>query len=169
MNDKKMNIEKKLIAIVEAVGQKLKENKRMLATAESCTGGWVGMVITSVPGTSHWYDRGFVTYSNTSKREMLGVPAEVIARFGAVSEQTARAMADGALKNSNAWITLSVTGIAGPEGGSEDKPVGLVCFAWAGRKQETVSESRIFEGDRQEVRAQAVQHALEGVIKFVTA
>jgi len=160
-------IENTLQDIIHRLGRKLREKKEMLATAESCTGGWVGQVITSVPGTSHWYDRGFITYSNAAKREMLGVSTDTLTRFGAVSEQTARAMAEGALQHSQARYTLSVTGIAGPEGGTPDKPVGYVCFAWAGHNQETRSGCLRFEGDRQQVRLQAVQHALEGVANFI--
>lgn len=160
-------VEQKLLNTIHRIGSMLKEQKEMLATAESCTGGWVGQVITSLPGTSHWFDRGFITYSNAAKREMLGVSTDTLARFGAVSEQTARAMAEGALRHSQARYTLSITGIAGPEGGTPDKPVGHVCFAWAGHNRETISECLRFDGDRQQVRLQAVQHALEGVANFI--
>lgn len=152
--------------LVKSVGDRLKQSRVMLATAESCTGGWVGEAITSVPGTSHWYDRGFITYSNAAKREMLGVSTDTLSRFGAVSEQTARAMAEGALTHSRARVTLAITGIAGPDGGTEDKPVGFVCFAWAGHQRDTVSECLKFDGDRRQVRAQSVQHALEGILRF---
>jgi len=160
-------IDKKLQDTIHLLGARLKEKKEMLATAESCTGGWVGEVITSVPGTSHWYDRGFITYSNAAKREMLGVPTDILARFGAVSEQTARAMAEGTLHNSQARYALSITGIAGPEGGTPDKPVGYVCFAWAGHDGLTVSECLCFDGDRQQVRLQAVRHALLGMANYI--
>jgi nicotinamide-nucleotide amidase len=159
--------EQKLQDTIHRLGSKLKEKKEMLATAESCTGGWVGQTITSVPGTSHWYDRGFITYSNAAKREMLGVPTDTLARFGAVSEQTARAMVEGALQNSQARYALSVTGIAGPEGGTPDKPVGYVCFAWAGHNKDTVSECVHFDGDRQQVRIQAVQHSLDRMAELI--
>jgi nicotinamide-nucleotide amidase len=160
-------IEQALLDAVNAIGTKLKAKKEMLATAESCTGGWVGQVITSVPGTSHWFDRGFITYSNAAKREMLGVPTETLTRFGAVSEQTARAMAEGVLPNSQARYALSITGIAGPEGGTPEKPVGHVCFAWAGHNLETVSECVRFDGDRQQVRSQAVLHSLERMAEVI--
>ena len=160
-------IEQALLDAVNAIGTKLKAKKEMLATAESCTGGWVGQVITSVPGTSHWFDRGFITYSNAAKREMLGVPTETLTRFGAVSEQTARAMAEGVLPNSQARYALSITGIAGPEGGTPEKPVGHVCFAWAGHNLETVSECVRFDGDRQQVRIQAVLHSLERMAEVI--
>lgn len=161
------DIEHTLQDTIHRLGSKLKQQKETLATAESCTGGWVGEAITSVPGTSHWYDRGFITYSNAAKREMLGVSTDTLARFGAVSEQTARAMVEGALRNSQARYALSTTGIAGPEGGTPDKPVGYVCFAWAGHNKETVSECLRFDGDRQQVRLQAVHHALEGIASYI--
>jgi len=159
--------EQAVLETVNAIGAKLKAKKEMLATAESCTGGWVGQVITSVPGTSHWYDRGFITYSNAAKREMLGVSTDTLTRFGAVSEQTARAMAEGALQNSQARYALSITGIAGPEGGTPEKPVGHVCFAWAGHDRETLSECVRFDGDRQQVRTQAVHHSLKRMEGFI--
>ena len=159
--------EQALLDAVNTIGAKLRAKKEMLATAESCTGGWVGQVITSIPGTSHWYDRGFITYSNVAKREMLGVPTDTLTRFGAVSEQTARAMAEGVLKNSQARHALSITGIAGPEGGSPEKPVGYVCFAWAGYNRETASECVRFDGDRQRIRIQAVQHSLRRMAEFI--
>jgi len=158
----------KLLATIEQIGDTLENNKEMLATAESCTGGWVGQVITSVPGTSHWYDRGFITYSNSAKREMLGVSTDTLARFGAVSEQTARAMAEGVLQNSAARYSLSITGIAGPQGGTPEKPVGYVCFAWAGTKHDTYAECIHFSGDRDEIRWQAVNHALEKLLAYIS-
>lgn len=166
MSDTQTNIAD-ISGIVRDLGRILKEKKEMLATAESCTGGWVGEVITAIPGTSHWYDRGFITYSNAAKREMLGVSTDTLARFGAVSEQTARAMAEGAINNSQARLALAITGIAGPEGGTAEKPVGYVCFAWAGYQRETVSECVRFDGDRRQVREQSVRHALEGMKKFI--
>ncbi|MDR2000768.1 MAG: nicotinamide-nucleotide amidohydrolase family protein, partial [Zoogloeaceae bacterium] len=112
------------------VGDVLRQQALTLATAESCTGGWIAQVITHTAGSSAWFDRGFVTYSNDAKIEMLGVNPETLARFGAISPETAAAMASGALANSSATIALAVSGIAGPTGGSPDKPVGTVCFAW---------------------------------------
>ena len=146
------------------VGAHLKKRRWMLATAESCTGGWVAASITAIAGSSEWFERGFVTYSNEAKREMLGVPAELIERHGAVSEEVARAMAQGALRHSRAQIALSITGVAGPGGGSEDKPVGLVCFGWARGNLTQVVETKRFSGDREAVRRAAVQHALQGVL-----
>lgn len=134
-----------------------------LTTAESCTGGWAAQVVTSVAGSSAWFDRGFVTYSNAAKQEMLGVRPETLRVHGAVSEETAREMARGALERSRATVAVSITGVAGPGGGSQEKPVGMVCFAWS-RGDEVRSETRHFAGDRESVRRQSVILALEGVI-----
>ena len=126
--------------------------KLRLATAESCTGGLVAAALTEIPGCSHVFDRGYITYSNAAKQQELGVPADTLRQFGAVSEETARAMAEGALKNSKADYTVSITGIAGPDGGSEDKPVGLVHIA-AARKDKTLHEElRLGNLGRGEVR-----------------
>lgn len=151
----------------QKIGHELSTRNLVLVTAESCTGGWVGQAITSVAGSSRWYDRGFITYSNQAKREQLGVSTDVLARFGAVSEQAARAMAEGALTNSHAQISLAITGIAGPDGGSKDKPVGTVWFAWSGKSRETQTELHQFDGDRTSVRQQAVEVALLGIIEFI--
>ena len=145
----------------------------MLVTAESCTGGWVAQAVTSIAGSSEWFERGYVTYSNAAKREALGVRKATLERHGAVSEPTAREMARGALKRSRGalgrvrgMIAVSVTGIAGPGGGSPGKPVGTVCFAWAqGRKIR--SETRRYMGGRRNVRRQSVIHALRGVLKWL--
>lgn len=138
-------------------------------TAESCTGGWVAQVVTSVAGSSDWFERGFVTYSNDAKREILGVSGKTLEANGAVSEETAREMAKGALANSKATIALSVTGIAGPAGGSAGKPVGTVCFGWARKNGTPVTETRVFTGDREAVRRQSVVHALEKVLVLLDA
>lgn len=139
----------------------------VLATAESCTGGWVGQALTSVAGSSAWFDRGFVCYSNAAKTEMLGVAAEVLAQHGAVSEPSARAMAEGALARSRAQIAVAVTGVAGPSGGTADKPVGTVWFAWAMQGRVTRAERHLFQGDRAWIRRQSVAVALEGLFKTV--
>jgi nicotinamide-nucleotide amidase len=152
-----------LITLADHLGHDLKQAGRSVATAESCTGGWLGAVLTSIPGSSLWYERGFVSYSNMAKREMLGVKTETLTRHGAVSEPTARAMAEGALAHSHADLTVAITGIAGPAGGTPEKPVGTVCFAWAARKQPTQSRTQRFSGDREAVRRQAVMAALEGI------
>ncbi len=135
----------------------------LIATAESCTGGWAAQVITHTAGSSAWFDRGFVTYSNEAKVEMLGVRQEILETHGAVSEETAADMAAGALKNSNAMISLAITGIAGPTGGSPGKPVGTVCFAWCRVGETSATETVLFAGDREAIRRQAVLHALRGL------
>lgn len=153
-----------LLQLATTVGQMLLHGHHQLACAESCTGGYIGKVITDIPGSSAWFERGFVTYTNQSKIGMLDVPADLINEHGAVSEATAKAMAAGVLRHSPADISLAVTGIAGPGGGSPDKPVGTVWFAWAVRHGELKAELRQFKGDRDAVRRQAVLHALQGVI-----
>jgi nicotinamide-nucleotide amidase len=151
-------------ALATRVGRRLKAKKRLLVSAESCTGGWVAQVVTSIPGSSAWFERGFVTYSNAAKRELLGVKAATLKKHGAVSEETAREMARGALARSKGNLALAVTGIAGPGGGSRDKPVGTVCFAWAYKKQ-LRSETRRFPGERESVRRKSVVRALQGVLE----
>lgn len=132
----------------------------MLATAESCTGGLVAAALTAIPGSSAVVERGFVTYSNHAKAEMLGVPMALIDAHGAVSEPVARAMAEGALAHSHAQVAVAITGIAGPDGGSADKPVGLVHFAAARHGAATIARAHVFTGDREAVRAQATRTAL---------
>lgn len=149
--------------LASQVGQALEQGQCTLSTAESCTGGWVAKILTDVVGSSAWFERGFVTYSNEAKQEMLGVDATVLGRHGAVSELTVREMARGALQHSHADISLAITGIAGPGGGSESKPVGLVWFAWARRDADIRCGQHIFTGDREAVRRQAVVTALQGV------
>ncbi len=136
----------------------------MVATAESCTGGMIAARCTDLSGSSQWFERGFVTYSNAAKSELLGVPAELIAQHGAVSEAVARAMADGTVRHAHAQVSVAVTGIAGPAGGSADKPVGTVWFAWCINEQLS-SERRVFAGDRAAIREATVAHALQGLIK----
>lgn len=153
-----------LTPLSEAVGQWLAARRWKLATAESCTGGGIAELVTATAGSSEWFDCGFVTYSNESKQILLGVSANTLAKHGAVSEATAREMAVGALRRSQAQLAVAVSGIAGPGGGSPGKPVGTVCFAW-GRKGDTVtSETRIFSGNRQSVRHNAVRHALTAMM-----
>jgi len=147
------------------LGRRLQHRGYRLATAESCTGGYVAQVVTSIAGSSAWFERGFVTYSNAAKQEMLGVKAETLARFGAVSAEAAIEMAQGALMHSRTDISVAITGIAGPEGGSEDKPVGTVWFAWAGGGRPPVAACEHFEGHRDKVRRQAVETALRGLIE----
>lgn len=151
--------------LAQHVGELLQARHLTLATAESCTGGQIAEVITTVPGSSNWFERGFVTYSNIAKREMLGVKAETLELYGAVSEQIAREMAEGALKRSHADLSIAVTGIAGPDGGTTDKPVGTVWFGWARKGFETLVQLRNFSGDRLAVRDQTVEFALREMIK----
>ena len=149
--------------LAKKLGARLKRGNEMLATAESCTGGWAAQVVTSVAGSSAWFERGFVTYSNAAKQELLGVRQETLRAHGAVSEETAREMARGALERSRASVAVSITGVAGPAGGTPEKPVGTVCFAWA-RGGEVRSETRQLAGDRESIRRQSVIVALEGVM-----
>ena len=157
----------------------IRRNKRV-ATAESCTGGGVACAMTDMAGSSRWFERGFVSYSNEAKTEQLSVPAETIARFGAVSEEVAAAMATGALRHSRADFGVAVTGIAGPDGGSADKPVGTVCFGWSRRRAgegvgagdsegdgEPKTRRVLFAGNRREVREQSVETALQGLLELL--
>jgi nicotinamide-nucleotide amidase len=152
--------------LARKVGTALKSRGLMVVTAESCTGGWVAMALTAIPGSSDWFERGYVTYSNAAKREALGVAQATLERHGAVSEETAREMASGALKNGRGQVALAITGVAGPSGGSRDKPVGTVCFAWA-QGSKISSQTRRFDGDRESVRRQSVAHALQGVLELL--
>jgi nicotinamide-nucleotide amidase len=154
--------------LVEDLATALLARGWMLATAESCTGGLIAGACTDLAGSSNWLERGFVSYSNAAKSELLGVDAALIARNGAVSEPVARAMAQGALQHSKAQCALAVTGIAGPGGGSADKPVGTVWFAWA-TPQGVRSEMQPFEGDRAQVRSATVQHSLTVLLRLVQA
>ena len=147
------------------LGEVLKARSLSLALAESCTGGLVAAKITDVAGSSAWFDCGFVTYSNAAKIEMLGVRAETLEKFGAVSEQIATVMAHGALKHSHAQVAGSITGIAGPDGGTKEKPVGTVCFAWVGDKLPLSTSTKRFFGNRQEVRQQAAIVMMSGLIE----
>lgn len=152
--------------LARQVGAALKSRGLMLVTAESCTGGWVAMALTAIAGSSDWFERGYVTYSNAAKREELGVAEDTLQRHGAVSEQTAREMAAGALRNGRGQVALAITGVAGPAGGTRDKPVGTVCFAWA-EGSKISSQTRRFDGDRESVRRQSVAHALQGVLQLL--
>lgn len=147
----------------QQLGELLLKHKQVLVTAESCTGGGVANAITEIAGSSAWFDRAFVTYSNEAKQEMIGVEGQTLAEFGAVSEPVVIQMVQGALNNSNATIGVSISGIAGPTGGSEEKPVGTVCFAWADKSGWLKVETQHFAGDRSAVRTQAVIHALETI------
>ena len=173
-----------ITTLAAQLGEALQRKGLLLATAESCTGGWVGQAVTAISGSSSWYDRGFITYSNHAKHEMLGVSRDTLERCGAVSEETAREMADGALAHSHAHASLAITGVAGPSGGTPRTPVGTVCLAWAiripahapppGAPHAAVdlaphvassAVKRCFEGDREAVRRQSVLLAMQGMLE----
>ena len=149
--------------LCEQLARALLDRGWMMAAAESCTGGMIAARCTDLPGSSNWFERGFVTYSNAAKSELLGVSADLLAIHGAVSEPVARAMACGAVQHAHAQVSVAVTGIAGPAGGSADKPVGTVWFAWCVQDQLS-SERCIFEGDRAAIRQATVTHALQGLL-----
>ncbi|KTD16518.1 CinA family protein [Legionella jordanis] len=154
--------------LVDKVTNELRSRHLQIATAESCTGGLIAGLLTELPGSSNWFERGFVTYSNLAKEEMLGIKSELIQRHGAVSEQVAEAMALGALQYSAADLSLAVTGIAGPDGGSSEKPVGTVCFAWAMRDFPVITlRCHFSEPSRQKIREKACIRALEGIISVL--
>jgi len=155
-----------LLKLSAELGATLKSRGWTLALAESCTGGWVAECITAIAGSSAWFDRGFITYSNAAKIEMLGVTENTLSQHGAVSEQTAREMALGALKHSHASIAAAITGIAGPDGGTQEKPVGTVCFAWAAANGYIKTTTRHLTGDREEVRRVSVKTVLEVLLQL---
>lgn len=155
-----------LYDLAERAGRALEGRGWMLTTAESCTGGWVAEAITMVPGSSAWFDRGFVTYTYASKRQVLGVLEETLERHGAVSEPVVRQMVEGALRASDSHIALAVSGTAGPGGGTPEKPVGTVCFAW-GSASGSRTQTLHLAGDRHAVRRQSVVHALEVLVSML--
>ncbi len=155
-----------LTTLAAKLGERLLQHQCMLVTAESCTGGGLGYFLTEIPGSSNWYERGFITYSNEAKMTMLNVHSETLNQFGAVSEQTAREMAEGALKNSRAQISISITGIAGPDGGTADKPIGTVWWAIARKDQITVAAVDIFKGDRSAIRLAVIQRVMEQLLTY---
>ncbi len=150
--------------LVEQIAFELRQRQWMLVTAESCTGGGVSQALTSLAGSSAWFERGYVTYSNRSKQEMLGVGDELIVRHGAVSVEVVEAMAKGALVNGGGQVSLAISGIAGPSGGSALKPVGTVCFSWVINKISFITDTVVFNGDRGSIRAQAVVYSLRGLL-----
>ncbi|HYN55175.1 MAG TPA: CinA family protein [Methylotenera sp.] len=164
-----------LLSLSAYLGAALKARSLKLALAESCTGGMASQYITAIAGSSTWFDRAFITYSNQAKMDMLEIPKQTLDIFGAVSEQTAQAMALGAINNSLADISASITGIAGPEGGTENKPVGMVCFGFAFKTHsftskttplnaQVITQTKQFIGDRDDIRKQSVNHVLETLI-----
>jgi nicotinamide-nucleotide amidase len=156
-------MDNELCELAQQLGRLLKSKEKKIATAESCTGGWIAQIITGVSGSSAWFDRGFVTYSNAAKMEMLGVKPETLDNFGAVSAQTATEMVTGALAHSDADCAIAVTGIAGPDGGTAEKPVGTVFIAWAYKNQDVKVVQKKLTGNRHEIRRQTVKIALVGV------
>jgi nicotinamide-nucleotide amidase len=160
--------DRELSRLAAGVGRHLLRAGRRATTAESCTGGWIAKALTDVPGSSQWFGEGFVTYSNEAKTRRLGVPRSIIGREGAVSAATARAMARGALRHTDAHLAVAVTGIAGPDGAVPGKPVGTVWFCWAVRERRRVrlvAERRLFRGNREAVRRKAVAVALRGLLR----
>ena len=153
-----------LQALARELGQALVARNQRVAAAESCTGGWVAKALTDVPGSSRWFEGGVVSYSNAAKHAVLGVPADLLAAHGAVSEPVVRAMAEGARAKLGSDIAVAVSGVAGPDGGTAEKPAGLVWFAWASRRG-TISERRTFAGDREAVRRQSVELALQRTLE----
>jgi nicotinamide-nucleotide amidase len=159
-------MDQEIYQLSEQLGMALKANGLVLATAESCTGGWISQAVTMVPGSSNWFDCGFVTYTNRSKQELLGVRASTLERDGAVSELTVREMAEGALQRSQADCSVAISGVAGPDGGSADKPVGTVWLAVSGRDSGTKATCLRLKGDRDAVRRQTVLAALRALIEL---
>jgi nicotinamide-nucleotide amidase len=157
-------VDRTLYELAEKLGRALEQGSLMLVTAESCTGGWIAEAVTAVPGSSAWFERGFVTYTYISKREMLGVRGETLEEHGAVSEEVVLEMVSGAIEASHAQAGIAVSGIAGPSGGTAEKPVGTVCFAWALEALAPWAQTRHFAGDREAVRRQSVVHALAVLI-----
>ena len=156
-------------SLAAQVGMSLKAHDYMLVTAESCTGGGVAQALTDIAGSSAWFERGFITYSNQSKQEMLGVTKNTLERLGAVSENTVREMVKGALRQSPAQIALAVSGIAGPGGGTAEKPVGMVWFAWGVKDKSCVAQLHYLTGNRAEIRTQSVNIALLGVLELLNS
>lgn len=158
-----------LVARARRLAERLAAERRRVATAESCTGGWIAKTLTDLPGSSDWFGYGWVSYSNPAKQELLEVPATTLIEHGAVSEAVVRAMVEGAIKHSDADLAVAVSGVAGPDGGTADKPVGTVWFAWAvmgGSGLRIRATERRFDGDREAVRRQTVAAALEGLLRL---
>ncbi|MDM0115588.1 CinA family protein [Variovorax sp. J22R133] len=166
MNDMQAVADMQTPELVALLADLLREKKWMLASAESCTGGLIAGACTEISGSSEWFERGFVTYSNDAKTEMLGIDPALIAEHGAVSEPVARAMVQGAVANSRALVALGVTGVAGPTGGTAEKPVGTVWFGWYVNGQ-VRSERRRFDGDRSAIRAATVRYALQTLATMI--
>lgn len=162
-------MENELFVLAERLGQGLIAKGHKISTAESCTGGWLAQAITEVPGSSRWFDRGFITYSNHSKEQMLGVNPETLLKHGAVSAETVQQMVEGALAKSEADWAIAVTGIAGPEGGSQAKPVGTVYVAWQQKNETPIIEKLQLTGSRHQIRMATVSKSLEGCLALLNA
>ena len=158
-----------LNALAAELGEQLMNRQATLVTAESCTGGWIAKVLTDIPGSSAWFDRGFVTYSNAAKQQMLGVREQTLSTQGAVSAATVSEMAKGALAHSDAALSVAVSGVAGPGGGTPEKPVGTVWLAWSVRGGKLLTECRLFSGDRTAVRRQTVERSLHVLLALAKA
>jgi nicotinamide-nucleotide amidase len=152
--------------LAQQLGEELRKREWKLVTAESCTAGGLAYAITAIPGSSTWFDRGFITYSNLSKEELVRVSASTLKQYGAVSEQTAKEMAQGALEQSQAQVSMAITGIAGPDGGTPDKPVGTVWFAWAGINKKMDCCSQNFSGNRNQIREKSIEFALKQLLDY---
>jgi nicotinamide-nucleotide amidase len=163
----RMSRDAELEQLARDLGAALRRRRFKLAIAESCTGGWIAKCVTDEAGSSQWFDRGFVTYSNRAKQDLLGVSAQTLLQFGAVSSQVAREMAEGALMRSTADVALAVTGIAGPDGGTPDKPVGTIWFAWVARGEPAEVHCARFDGDRESIRRDSVMLALRRMLHRV--
>lgn len=161
-------MENEIYKLAGKLGSLLKAKEKKIATAESCTGGWIAQAITDIPGSSAWFDRGFVTYSDLSKMEMLGVNRDTLERYGAVSEETVREMTAGALEYSTSDCSIAVSGIAGPDGGTPEKPVGTVVIGWQERDQEPKSLKLQLKGSRQDIRRETVIKSLVEMCRIVS-
>lgn len=159
------DFEANVTVLLKQLADRLTARQWRMATAESCTGGWIAKCCTDLPGSSAWFDRGHIVYSYSAKEDLLGIAHDDLVKYGAVSEEIASQMAEGARQRSGVPVTVAATGIAGPGGGMEGKPVGLVYFGWCIEDEPAVCESRIFSGDRNQVRQKTVLHALEGILK----
>ncbi len=162
----RVDMQKDIIELAQQVGQALHARHWLAATAESCTGGGVAYAITTISGSSAWFDRSFVTYTNEAKQQMLGVQSDTLQRYGAVSEAVVKEMTAGVLAHSQANIAVAISGIAGPTGGSDEKPVGTVWIAWQTTNGQTYSQHYLFSGDREQVRLQAIREALQGLLLY---
>jgi nicotinamide-nucleotide amidase len=162
-----MTADMNLLELVSSIGKILTETGQTVTTVESCTGGGIAYSLTAIPGSSNWFNRGFVTYSNSAKTQMVDVPEKLLEQYGAVSNEVAESMATGGLHRAGASYAVSVTGIAGPGGGTADKPVGSVCFGWAGPGNLVQSEKIVFPGDRQEIRSRSIEFSLSRLIEIM--